>query len=207
MASLSRKFLAGIGIDDDKTELIIEKHQEVRTEVKTERDEYKEKAEKLPAVEKELEDLKKATDSGKENSYKVKYEALKEEFETFKKDAEAKETQTKKETAYKHLLKQAGVSDKRIDAVLKVSDLSKLEFDEEGKVKDEDAIIKGIKSEWSDFIVTQGTKGAETATPPSGNSSSTYKSKADIMKIKDTTERQAAWKDYLNGQSAETQKG
>lgn len=206
MASLSRKFLAGIGIDDDKTELIIEKYQEVLSEIKSERDDYKEKAEKLPAIEKELADLKAATDNSKENSYKVKYEALKEEHEAFKKEVETKESKVKKETAYKQLLKQAGISDKRIDAVLKVSDLEKLEFDGEGKIKNEGELLNGIKEEWSDFIVTTSSKGAETATPPSGNGS-TYKSKTDIMKIKDTTERQNAWKEYLNNQHVETQKG
>lgn len=206
MASLSRKFLEGLGIEDKQIDLITERHQEVLSEVKTERDEYKEKADKLPAVEKELAELKATTDDGKENSYKVKYEALKEEHEAFKKEVETKETKVKKETAYRQLLKQAGISDKRIDAVLKVSDLEKLEFDGEGKIKNEGELLNGIKEEWSDFIVTTSSKGAETATPPSGNGS-IYKSKTDIMKIKDTTERQNAWKEYLNNQHVETQKG
>lgn len=194
MASLSRKFLAGIGIEDDKVELIIEKHQEVLTEVKEERDSYKESAERLPAVEKELAELKKATEDGKENTYKVKYEALKEDFETYKKDIQTKETKSKKESAYKELLKSAGVSEKRIDAVLKVSDLSKLEFDEEGKVKDEDKLVKDIKEEWSDFITTQSSKGASTATPPANNGKTTM-TKEQIRSISDPIARQKAMMD------------
>lgn len=191
MASLTRKFLSGIGIDDEKVELIIEKHAEVVNEIKTERDEYKEKADRLPSIEKELSEFKKASADGKENTYKVKYEALKEDFENYKKDIATKETQSKKETAYRKLLKDAGVSEKRIEAVLKVSDLSKLEFDEEGKVKDEDKLVKGIKEEWSDFIPTQSSKGAETATPPANNGKSTM-TKEQIRAISDPIARQKA---------------
>lgn len=191
MASLSRKFLSGLGIEEDKLELIIEKHAEVVNEIKTERDEYKEKAEQLPAVEKELAELKKATENGKENSYKVKYEAIKEDFENYKKEIETKATRSKKEEAYKKLLEDAGVSEKRIAAVLKVSDVDSLEFEEDGKVKDEAKIVKGIKEEWSDFISTTSTKGASTATPPTGTGKATM-TKEEIRKISDPIARQKA---------------
>ena len=191
MASLSRKFLAGIGIEDDKVDLIIEKHQEVLTEVKEERDSFKEKAEKLPAVEKELADLKAASDDGKENSYKVKYDALKEEFEAYKTDIESKATQTKKENAFKALLKDVGISEKRIEAVLKVSDLSKVEFDDEGKIKDEEKMKADLKEEWSDFITSTSSKGAETSNPPANNGKSTM-TREQIRAISDPIARQKA---------------
>lgn len=191
MASLSRKFLAGIGIEDDKVDLIIEKHQEVLTEVKEERDSFKEKAEKLPAVEKELADLKAASDDGKENSYKVKYDALKEEFEAYKTDIESKATQTKKENAFKALLKDVGISEKRIEAVLKVSDLSKVEFDDEGKIKDEEKMKADLKEEWSDFITSTSSKGAETSNPPANNGKTTM-TREQIRAISDPIARQKA---------------
>lgn len=191
MASLSRKFLAGIGIEDDKVDLIIEKHQEVLTEVKEERDSFKEKAEKLPAVEKELADLKAASDDGKENSYKVKYDALKEEFEAYKTDIESKATQTKKENAFKALLKDVGISEKRIEAVLKVSDLSKVEFDDEGKIKDEEKMKADLKEEWSDFITSTSSKGAETSNPPANNGKATM-TREQIRAISDPIARQKA---------------
>lgn len=191
MASLSRKFLAGIGIEDDKVDLIIEKHQEVLTEVKEERDSFKEKAEKLPAVEKELADLKAASDDGKEDSYKVKYDALKEEFEAYKTDIESKATQTKKENAFKALLKEVGISEKRIEAVLKVSDLSKVEFDDEGKIKDEEKMKADLKEEWSDFITSTSSKGAETSNPPANNGKTTM-TREQIRAISDPIARQKA---------------
>ena len=75
--------------------------------------------------------------------------------------------------------------------MLKVSDVDSIELDDEGKVKDADALKKAIGEEWEDFIVQKETKGAQTATPPAG-SGKTYKSKDEIMAIKDTQERQKA---------------
>ena len=170
MASLSIKFLTALGIDEDKAEQICERHKEVLTEIKEERDKYKEEAEKLPDIQKQLDAYKKAEADaeakGEKDPYKVKYEALKEEFNNYKTEIANKETKTKKENAYRQLLKDAGVSEKRIDSVLKVSNIDSLEFDDEGKVKDSDKLTESIKTEWSDFIQTSSVAGAKVATPP-----------------------------------------
>lgn len=166
MATLTRKFLTTLGIEDDKADAIIEKHTEVLTEIKSERDKYKEDAEKLPAIQKQLDEYKEADKNKDKDPYKVKYEAIKEEFETYKKDIADKEVKAKKTDAYKQLLKDAGVSEKRIEAVLKVSNIDGIEFDDEGKVKDSEKLTESIKTEWSDFIQTSSVQGANTATPP-----------------------------------------
>lgn len=180
--------LKAMGIEDEKVEQIIEAHTETVTALKDERDAYKADAEKLPAVQKELDELKA---TNKEDTYKVKYDALKEEFDSFKKEQSEKELRVRKEQAYKVLLQEAGVSEKRVDAVLKVSDIDSLEFNEDGSVKDADNLKKGIETEWEDFIVRKETQGTQTPTPPQG-SGKVYKTKEEIMSIKDTRERQQA---------------
>lgn len=192
--ALSRKFLSAMGIEDDKVDQIIEAHTDTVNGLKDEIEKYKADAAKLPGVQKELKKLQDEADANGKDPYKVKYEAMKEEFESYKKDVETKETKAKKDAAYKALLKEAGVSEKRIDAVLKVSDVDGLEFDEEGKVVNQKDLIKAIKSEWSDFIVSEGRDGAKTPTPPDGNGK-TYKSRDEIFAIKDTAERQKAISD------------
>ena len=187
--ALTRKMLKAMGIEDEKVEQIIEAHTETVTALKDERDAFKADAEKLPAVQKELDELK-ATDN-KEDTYKVKYDALKEEFDSFKKEQSEKELRVKKEQAYKVLLQEAGVSEKRVDAVLKVSDIDSIELEEDGSVKDADNLKKGIETEWADFIVRKETQGTQTSTPPQG-SGKVYKTKEEIMSIKDTRERQQA---------------
>lgn len=189
--SLTRKFLSAFGIEEDKVDEIIKAHTETVDALKEQRDAYKADAEKLPAVQKELDDLKAAAEKGDKDPYKVKYEALKEDFDKFKSDQKEKETHAKKESAYRALLEEAGISEKRIASVLKVSDVDAIEFAEDGKVKDADTLKASIKKEWEDFIVTKDTQGASTATPPAG-SGKTYKSKDEIRAIKDAKERQAA---------------
>lgn len=164
--ALTRKFLSALGIEADKVDEIITAHTEVTDSLKAERDTYKESAEKLPILQSELDKLKEAADKGEKDPYKVKYEAIREEFEKYKADISTKEIKAKKEEAYKALLKSAGVSEKRIDAILKVSDIDSIEFDDDGKVKESDKLTESIKNEWSDFIQTPGVQGAQTATPP-----------------------------------------
>lgn len=179
--ALSRKLLSTMGIEDDKIDQIIEAHTETVNALKDERDEaqktadkYKFDAERLPGILKELDELKAA--DGKEDAWKVKYdakteelEALQKEYDEYKTGITAKETKEKKQEAYRALLKEIGISEKRLDAVLKVSDVEKVELTEDGKIKDSDKLTEEIKGEWSDFIVKESTKGADTAKPPESN--------------------------------------
>jgi len=181
--SLTRKFLKAMGIEDEKIDEIISAHSETVNALKEQLTEFKENAEKLPDVQKELnklkEEKKKLEEAGEKDPYKVKYDAIKEEFDNYKKDIKAKETKASKEKAYEKLLKDAGVNEKRIAAVLKVSDIDKIEFDENGNVKDSDTLTKSIKEEWADFITTTETKGANVSNPPGqGNAEAKKPSKA-----------------------------
>ena len=189
--SLTRKFLSALGIEDDKVDEIISAHTDTVNALKEQRDAYKTDAEKLPNVQKELDEMKAAAEKGDKDPYKVKYEALKEDFDKFKKDQAEKETHAKKTEAYKSILQEVGISEKRINSVLKVSDVDSIEFDDDGKIKEADTLKKSIEEEWADFIVKTETKGANTVTPPAG-SGKTYKTKEEIMSIKDTQERQKA---------------
>lgn len=203
----TRKFLSALGIEADKVDEIINAHTEVTDSLKAERDKYKEDADKLPNVQKELDDLKEA--NGKD-PWKVKYDAMKEEFDNYKNEQSAKETKASKSAAYKALLKEAGVADKRIEAVLKVSDVDSVELDKDGKIKGADKLIESIKSEWSDFIVSSSAAGANTSNPPDNNGGA-LKTREDIYKtdehgrfIMNASERQEALSKLI---AAEQQKG
>lgn len=170
--ALSRKFLQAMGIESDKIDEIISAHTETVNALKEERDGFKENAEKFESVQKELDKanrkLKEFEDNEGQDKWKVKYDALKDEYNEYKTGVDAEKTKQKKSDAYKALLKEVGVADKRIDAVLKVTDLKDIEFDEEGKLKDLDKLKDSIKSEWSDFIAKKEEQGASTSTPPAG---------------------------------------
>ena len=159
-------------------------HTETVEGLKADVAKYKADAETLPEVQRQLEKAQNDLEAGKKDSWKVKYEAIKEEFEDYKSEQAKKETRAAKEKAYRELLKQAGVSDKRLDAVLRVSDVDSVELDDKGAVKDVDKLTESIKSEWSDFIQTTTTQGAQTAAPPV-NSGGSAMTKADIYKKDD----------------------
>jgi len=171
-----------MGIEEDKIDEIITAHSETVTGLKSEIDKYKADAEKVAGLEKDLAEAKKAMDNGDKSPYKVKYEALVEEkeelkkqFDDFKADIEAKASLAKKQDAYRAILKDAGVAEKRIESIMKISDdqIGKIEFDDKGATKDAEAIKKSISEEWADFIQTTTQKGAQTATPPAGAGSET----------------------------------
>lgn len=194
--ALSRKFLSALGIDADKIDEIIDAHAATVNALKEERDNYKADAERykdtkkeLDRVSNELETIK--ADSGKEDTYKVKYDALKEDFDNYKNGIEAEKTKTSKTKAYKELLKEIGISEKRIDAVARIADLDKIELDKEGKIKKADELKESLTTEWSDFIENTHTEGADVSTPPKKTGGQTM-TKDEIMQIKDAGERQAA---------------
>ena len=189
MATLSKKFLFGLGIDEEKADLIAERHKEVLSEILDERDKYKEEAEKLSEVQAELDTLKKQTAGT--DPYKDKYEALKKEFDDYKAEVSEKETTARKESEFKKMLLDIGIPEKRIDRIIRVSDISKIEFDDEGKIKDGDKLKENLKTEWGDFITTTKVEGVNSANPPS-NTSKTTMTREQIRAITDPVARQKA---------------
>ena len=167
--SLTRKMLKAMGIEDEKIDQIIEEHAETVNALKQQRDQYKVDAEKLPGVQKELDEYKEAADKDGENPYKAKYEELQQQFDDYKADVTAKETKAKKTAAYRKLLKDAKVSEKRLDSILKLSPVDDIELDDNGEIKDAADVKKKIEEEWSDFIVTEETHGADSNNPPGGS--------------------------------------
>lgn len=160
--SLTRKKLKALGLSDDVIDTVIEEHTEVVNGLKSDVEKYKADAEKLPGVQKELDDLKAKGDDG----YKKKYEDEHAAFEKFKNEQTAKETRGTKERAYREILKEAGVDEKRMAAILKVTSLDDLEVGTDGKIKDADKLTETVKTEWADFIVTTSEKGAPIVKPP-----------------------------------------
>ena len=189
--ALTRKFLAALGIEADKVEEIISAHMETVNGLKDEKEALQVKADQVDSLTEELNELKE--NSKNDGKYKVKYDALKTEFDEYKENQQ-KEADAKVRTeAYTKLLKDAGVSEKRIDAILKVSkdQIDALELDDKGNAKNADDLNKKIVEDWSDFIVTEGQLGVKVDNPPE-NTGGGKMTKEEIMAIKDTAERQAA---------------
>lgn len=139
---------------------------------------YKADAEKLPTVQKELDDMKANTN----DSWKEKHDKLKGEFDTYKKDVEAKETHSKKVEAYKAILRDANLSEKGIEKAIKYAEWDKIELEADGKLKGASDHIKSVKEEWAEYVTTTTTTGAKTSTPPANNGNSGV-TKEDFQKM------------------------
>ena len=163
--SLTRALLKGMGLTEEQVSAVIDEHISTVNALKDEIKTYKTDAEKLPAVQKELDELKR---SG--GDWQKKYEDEHKAFEDYKKEAADKEALANVRSAYKALLKEQKISDKHIDSILNVTDFGKIKLDKDGNLEGKDDLVKTIRSEWDGFIVTEGAKGADVANPPAGQS-------------------------------------
>lgn len=185
--AMTRKALKAMGLTEEQIDSIIEMHTETVDGLREQVNTYKADAQKLPTVQKELDDLKK----GDGKDYKSMYEAEKTAHDKTKSDHAAEKTAAQVKEAYRALLKEAGVADKYLNTALKATNLSEMKLDKDGKLENAETLTESAKTEWADFIQTTTTQGAKVVTPPKNNGGK-YSSREEIMKIKDATERQAA---------------
>ena len=164
--ALTRKFLEALGIEQAKIDEIISAHTEVTDSLKADRDSYKEKAEKYDETKTELDKAKSELEKANKDEYKTKYESLESEFNKYKTDIAEKEVKVKKEEAYKKMLKEIGVNEKSIDAIVKVKDLSSLKLDDKGNIVDVDTLKESEKKDWEGFIIKSEEERQDPNTPP-----------------------------------------
>ena len=193
--ALTRKFLSALGIEAEKIDEIINAHSETVDALKADRDKYKADVEKLEGekkdIQKELDDLKDATEADRKSREGKDYDALKKEYDEYKADVEAKATKAAKETALRDILKDLNISEKGVKLALKYHNIDEIELDGDGNVKNSADLRKALKEDWGDYTVKTEEQGAKTPNPPDGNGKS-YKSKEEIMNIKNRAERQKA---------------
>lgn len=183
--ALTRAFLKSMTLTDEQVSAIIEEHSATVTGLKNEISKYKEDAEKVPDLQKKLEDYEK-------DDWKGKYEKEHAGFESYKAEQDKKASYNAKESAYKKMLEDSGVSSKVINLALKASKetIDNLKIGTDGKLENATEVEKGIKEAYADYITTKETKGANVSNPP--KSEPGKMTRDEIMKISDREERRAA---------------
>lgn len=164
--AFSRKTLKAMGFTDEQVESLIEMHSETVEGLKSQMEQYKADAEKLPNVQKELETAKEAA----KNSGDA--EKIQKAFDDYKAEVLAKETKAKKESALRKVAKDAGLTEAGIAKALKYSDYAAIELDDKGEIKTAKDLIKSLKEEWPEHLAKETGNGANTATPPGGDGGS-----------------------------------
>lgn len=192
--ALTRAMLKGMGLTEEQVSAIIEEHTNVTSALKDQVKEYKADAEKLPEVQKELDDLKKDTSA---SDWEKKYNDEHSAFEKYKTDIADKEKSEKIKSAYKSLLSECKVGDKHLDSILRVTDFSKMKLGEDGSLEGAEELKKQIGTDWSGFISVKETKpSGDPETPPGGG-------EPDSKKTGRAAELAAKYHDNLYGKVKE----
>ena len=174
MASFKRaeiREILGEAYTDDIAAKLVELHRGVVDPLKDELDtakrdatKYKTEADKVPGLQKDLDEAKKGED------WKDKYEKEHQSFEDYKtkvaQDAEA----VKVEAAYKKLLTEEKVSDKAMTLIIaaKKAEFSKMKLKEDGTLDGVEDLKKEINEKYADFRVSQRQRGEQVGNPPAG---------------------------------------
>ena len=206
MAAVTREKLTELGISEEAADEIVKLHRQQVNRMKNEIDEL---TDKLNAATQAPKDGSKpeakdregeaAKDSGAVNA---EIEALKQQIADMQKAAKDKEVREAKTAAYKELLKESGITnEKRIAAILKVTDFDGVKLGKDGTISNKDDLTTGIKNDYEAFIETVETKGAETANPPKGEE--TKKDEPNQRFI----DRIAAHRASLYGEAPQTTEG
>ena len=170
--SLSRSFLKSLGLNEDQTSAVIDAHSETVTalqskyaELETKYNSAKESADRLPAVQKELDDLRK-------EDYKGKYDNLFASVEKGK-------ARAAKETAVKAYYEGKNIRGQNLTIAMRGTDFDALQLDESGNLADTaslDALVDG------DFrpLVTSARRTLSSGGTLSGRTEQTQNS-SDVM--------------------------
>lgn len=194
--ALTRRMLKGMGITEEQADTIIEAHTETVDGLKEKLKTEEEKAEKLDSVQKELNDLKAKPGE----DYEAKYKAIKKEFDEYKAEISAKETKSAKEAAVRAYFEGKKITGGNLNIAMRGAkdEISGVELDAEGKIKDTAALDALVGGEFASLVVTTQTRGAQVETPPANNGGGKL-TRADIYKKDDhgryvmsTEERQKA---------------
>lgn len=160
---------AGVAADkmDDAVSKIIDGHLTSIEALREQRDNYKADAEKLPGVQKELDDLKQTVKDG--GDWEQKFKDKSTELDNFKAQVQKEKDTATKKSLYRGILKELNIDEKRFDSILKVTDLDKLKLTKDGALDGVDELKKSAQTEWADFVVKSGVKGAKVEEPPANN--------------------------------------
>ena len=170
--ALTRKLLKGMGLTDEQVDTIIEAHTDTVDGLKADVSKYKSDAEKLPDVQKQLDDLKAAGDGG------------------YKSGITAKESKAAKEKAVRAYFESKNITGANLDLAMRGcgEEMTALEMDGE-KIKDTKSLDALIEGTYKGLVSKPSVRVDMGARLSDGGKAMT---KDEIMQITDRAERRTA---------------
>ena len=156
-----RKILGDAHTEEIENQLIA-LHLGVVDPMKDDLARYKAESEKLPEVQKELDNYKNGTD------WKAEHDKVKSEFDNYKAEVAGKERLAAKQRAFRKLLSDENIPDKFHDRIVKMTDFDAIEMDG-NDIKDAQKQRDNIKADWGEYVAVVETKGDKPETPPKHN--------------------------------------
>ena len=123
---------------------------------------YKTEAEKVPGLQKDLDEAKKGED------WKAKYEKADQDLKDYKAQVARDAEVAKVKAAYKKLLTEEKISEKTLDSILNATDYSGMKLKDDGSLDKIEDLKKDIDAKWAGFKVQQRQRGEKVDTPPAG---------------------------------------
>ena len=182
--SLTRSFLKSLGLEEDKIESIIEAHSETvsalnqkYSELETRYNGVKENADRLPEIQKELDDLKK-------HDFRTKYESEKSAHDALKESIARKQARDAAEKAVRAYYIGKSIRGDNLNIAMRGTPLEEITLSEDGTIADTkalDALVAGdfrplIQTEEPRRTVASGGSLAPRGTPPEQTPSSVMNS-------------------------------
>ena len=178
--------ILGDACTEDIENRLVALHLGVVDPLKDDLTKYKADAEKLPGIQKELDDLKAAGDGG----YHEQYEKERKAFEDFKATVTAKESKAAKEKAVRAYFESKNITGANLDLAMRGcgEEMAALELDGE-KIKDTKALDALVDGTYKGLVSKQTVRFDTGARFNGGGKPMT---KDEIMQITDRAERRAA---------------
>lgn len=134
--------------------------------------------------------------------YKAKYESevashektrseLDKKYNDFEIAVNSEKQQQSIKDKLSELLKTNGMNEKAINKALKLYDISSVEMDDKGKIRNEANVLENFKVEWDGFFATEKTDTYSPPTPPLATTQGTYT--LEQIKSMTPTEINANW--------------
>ena len=152
--SVSRSFLKSLGLNDDQVSAVIDAHSETvtglqskYTDLETRYRAAKENADRLPTIQKELDDLKKS-------DFKSMYESEQRAHNALKETVSREKARTAKEKAVRAYYEGKNIRGSNLAIALRGTDLDQLQLDESGSLADTAALDALVEGDFSPLVAS-----------------------------------------------------
>ena len=158
--------ILGEAYTDEIADKLVTLHRGVVDPLKDDLDAAKRDATKYKADAEKLPDVQKKLDEATKDDWKGKFEKAEQDLKDYKAKVVQDAEVAKVKAAYRKLLTEEKISEKTLDAVEAVTDYGKMKLKDDGTLEGVEDLKKDIEAKWGGFRVTTRQRGQQVDNPP-----------------------------------------